>query len=122
MGALLTSKLNKQFRALLVFGILALSLLGTQCLGLTHGIAHAGFQGSNSELHSKTPSATAISHGSAACHLFDALTLASFIAPHIQASIDATPYTKSNSQLSSITSAQISWASYQSRAPPSRTL
>ena len=122
MGLLLTSKLNKQFRALLVCGILILSLLGTQSLGFTHGIAHAGFQGSNSELHLSTHSSPAISHGPAACHLFDALTLASFIAPHIQASVNTISHKQSNPQLSNLTSPQVSWASYQSRAPPSLTL
>ena len=123
MGALFFSKSSKQLRVLIALGFLLFGILGNQYLGFMHSIAHTGFQQSNTELSSTDKEVSfGISHGSAACHLFDALTLAGFIAPNIQSSVSTTNYSENSFVFTNLPTAQVSKASYQSRAPPIPTL
>jgi hypothetical protein len=120
MSALFLSKLNKQIRDWIALSFLLISLLGTHWVGFAHGISHSGLHSQNIEQCSATDadSATGVTHGSDACHLYDALTLAGFIASdtatqsNIASSI-AVFKASSNSPV-----AQIHIGLYQSRAPP----
>ncbi len=121
MSTLFNGKVSKQTRALIALGLLLFSLLGTQYLGFAHSISHAGFQGVNVELHTGDRTSFGISHAAADCHLFDALTLASFIAPDVQSSIGVLSYSGTFTPLLEVTVFQALASPYQSRAPPSIT-
>ena len=122
MSTLFNGKVSKQTRALIALGLLLFSLVGTQYLGFAHSISHAGFQGVNVELSTDDRAAFGISHAAADCHLFDALTLASFIAPDVQSSIGVLSYSGTFTPLLEVTVFQALASPYQSRAPPSITL
>ncbi|WP_114638613.1 hypothetical protein [Polynucleobacter necessarius] len=53
-------------------------MLGTHSIGYSHGIAHAGLQTQSTSPSVSLENPTAFTHASDICHLFDALTLASF--------------------------------------------
>jgi hypothetical protein len=122
MGTFFNGKISKRIRALIALGFLLFSLLGSQYLGFAHSIAHAGFQKTNAELSSVDHPSFSISHGSADCHLFDALTLASFITPDTHLSVGAMLCSAGGTALSEAPYFQTLTSPYQSRAPPSITL
>ena len=122
MSTLFNGKVSKQTRALIALGFLLFSLLGTQYLGFAHSVSHAGLQGVNLELSTSDRNSFGISHAAADCHLFDALTLASFIAPDVQSSIKVLSYSGTFTPLLEVTVFQALASPYQSRAPPTITL
>ena len=118
MGALFLSKFRKQFTGAIALGFLLVSLLGTHWIGFAHGIAHSGIHSPSIEL-SCVDQAPTLGHSSAGCHLFDALTLAGFIAstPNLFIGINFFREVQLVSADSSLTRIHIGL--YQSRAPPS---
>jgi hypothetical protein len=118
MNASILSKNSKRFRGFVALSFLLTSLIGTHWIGFTHNIAHSGIHSNSAELSCQDHS-PASGHGSASCHLLDALSLAGFIASDVNISVgNKTP----NAVL--ITSDQsrpkrIHVGLYQSRAPPS---
>lgn len=118
MSSLFLCKLNKQIWGWIALSFLLISLLGTHWVGFAHGISHSGLHSQNIEQCSAADSTSDITHGSDACHLYDALTLAGFIASDTAtqsniASSVAVFKASSNSPV-----AQIHIGLYQSRAPP----
>jgi hypothetical protein len=78
MVAYFSSKLKKQFIASFAVVLLFTCVLGTHSIGYSHGIAHAGLQTQSASPSIGLENSTAFTHSSDICHLFDALTLASF--------------------------------------------
>ena len=118
MVAYFSSKFKKQIQVALSIVLLAFCLLGTRWIGLSHSISHANFQ-SQTEISSTAVDATpSQKHNSDVCHLFDALTLAGFVATDT-----ATPAVHDNHANHSVGfdtyyRAQAFIEHYQSRAPP----
>ena len=117
MEALFLSKFRKQLRGYLALGFLLGCLLGTHWIGFAHGIAHSGIQHQNIEL-SCVDSAPNLEHSSASCYLFDALTLAGFIASETSPQFSITGSIATFKASSNSPPAQIHIGLYQSRAPP----
>ena len=108
--------MNKRLQGAIALGLLLFCLLGTQAIGLKHSISHA--QPSQQIELGTSDVDTLLQHGSASCHLFDALSLASFITPDLTVSLAhallklafiAHDHSIAYSRLPSL---------YQSRAPP----
>jgi hypothetical protein len=118
MGALFLSRLNKQFRGWIALSFLLASLLGTHWIGFTHAIAHSGIHYQNIEL-SCVDQAPTLGHSSANCHLFDALTLAGFVASTPSTFLDSNFFHEVQSASNDAPSARSPIGLYQSRAPPS---
>jgi len=121
MRAVFHRKLSHQLRSLFAVGFLLLSLLGTHWLGFSHGIAHTGLAASSQSLGSANLSCdenATITHSSASCHLFDALTLASFVSPDNPILSKQFVYTELTSALVETTVHQATVTPYQSQAPP----
>lgn len=118
MEASFLSKLRKQLKGFIALSFLLASLLGTHWIGFAHGIAHSGIQNQTIEL-SCVDQAPTLGHGSAGCHLLDALTLAGFVAstPNPVISSDLSHEVLLVSKDASPTRTHIGL--YQSRAPPS---
>jgi len=116
MFAHFSSKINKRFQGLIALGLLLFCLLGTQWIGLKHGISHA--QTSQQIELGDSDADTLLQHGSASCHLFDALSLASFITPDLTISFaqaQRTPvFIASNYSIETFSLTDL----YQPRAPP----
>ena len=116
MLAFFSRRMRNRFRIALALGCLLLCLLGTQSIGLKHSISHS-LPSQQIEL-GINDSDTLVQHGSASCHLYDALSLASFITPDLSLSIAHAP-----NQLDyiahdqSIKHPELS-SPYHSRAPP----
>ncbi|HQR83409.1 MAG: hypothetical protein B7X83_00425 [Polynucleobacter sp. 17-46-58] len=121
MVASFLSKNSKQFRGWIVLGFLLASLIGTHWVGFAHSINHSGIHAQNIELscHDQNPNAQ---HGSATCHLLDALTLAGFIASDSNPFIGTKPANQTLNASDSSRAERIHVELYQSRAPPSFTL
>lgn len=118
MNALFLSPLRKQFRAYIALSILVVSLLGTHWIGFDHGIAHAGIQHHNIE-QSCIDQEPTLGHGSANCHLLDALTLAGFIPADLTVIAVQAPFRTLESSADQSIPLRIQAGLYQSRAPPS---
>jgi hypothetical protein len=117
MDALFLSKLNKQIRGWMALSFLLVSLLGTHWIGYAHGINHSGLSNQTTELNC-TDQATEIQHSSASCHLYDALTLAGFIASEPNHFISITAFGQARDKLNKPYLDSIHAGLYQSRAPP----
>jgi hypothetical protein len=117
MNALFLSKLRKQFRGFVALSFLLASLLGTHWIGFAHGIHHSGLSQQTSEL-SCSDHATELKHSSPSCHLFDALTLAGFIAPEQNHVLSIHAFVESRDKLHKPYLDSIHAGLYQSRAPP----
>jgi hypothetical protein len=117
MDALFLSKLNKQIRGWMALSFLLVSLLGTHWIGYAHGINHSGLSNQTTEL-SCTDQATEVQHSSASCHLYDALTLAGFIASEPNHFISITAFGQARDKLNKPYLDSIHAGLYQSRAPP----
>ena len=117
MRALFLSRLNKPLRGWIALSFLLVSLLGSHWIGFSHGIAHSGIQHQNIEL-SCVDSAPNLEHSSASCYLFDALTLAGFIASEASPQFSITGSIATFKASSNSPPAQIHIGLYQSRAPP----
>jgi hypothetical protein len=116
MVAYFSSKLKTRFQGVIALGTLLICLLGTQWVGLNHSISHT--QGNQTIERSTTDQDTLLQHGSASCHLFDALSLASFITPNnfvvFTALVTGIYFATCEQSLKQ----QKYVAVYQSRAPP----
>ena len=117
MSALFLSRLNKPLRGWIALSFLLVSLLGAHWIGFSHGIAHSGIHHQNIEL-SCVDSASNLEHSSASCYLFDALTLAGFIASEASPQFSITASLAIFKASSNSVPAQIHIGLYQSRAPP----
>jgi hypothetical protein len=120
MVAYFSSKLKTRFQVVIPLGALLICLLGTQWVGLNHSISHT--QSNQTIERSTTEQDPMFQHGSASCHLFDALSLASFITPNnflVFTGLVPSIYF-SNCEQSLKQEKHI--AVYQSRAPPSSIL
>ena len=116
MVAYFSSKLKTRFQGVIALGALVICLLGTQWVGLNHSISHT--QGNQTIERGSTDQDPLLQHGSASCHLFDALSLASFITPsNFVAVVSLAPRFFSPACKQSLKQ-QKHLAVYQSRAPP----
>ena len=105
---------------MVALGLLVICLLGTHWVGLNHSISHAQ---SNPIIEVGTNDLNPLlQHGSASCHLFDALSLASFISPDIHSVDIQNQFNDVLFQYDHSLKTPQSVALYQSRAPPSFTL
>ena len=117
MNALFLSKLNKQIGGWIALSFLLVSLIGTHWIGYAHGINHSGLRNQTTEL-SCADQATEVQHSSASCHLYDALTLAGFIASEPNHFISITVFGQTRDKLNKPYLDSIHAGLYQSRAPP----
>jgi hypothetical protein len=120
MVAYFPSKYPRRLLAAFSVALLLFCLLGTHWVGFAHGISHAGLHSQNIEQCSATDanSAAGVTHGSDACHLYDALTLAGFIASDTATQLNIASSIAVFKASSNSPPAQIHIGLYQSRAPP----
>jgi len=116
MSASFLSKNSKRFRGLIALSFLLASLIGTHWIGFNHNIAHSGIH--SAELSYQDHSSD-VEHGSASCHLLDALTLAGFIASDVSIFTSNKPVSQALNTSDQSWSERIHVGLYQSRAPPS---
>jgi len=116
MVAYFSSKFKKRVQSVIAPVFIALCLLGTHWVGLNHNISHAQ---SNQivELGSGELDPL-LQHGSASCHLFDALSLATFISPDISGVVAQNQSIDSYFEYDHSLQNPQYLALYQSRAPP----
>mgnify|MGYP006946110029 FL=1 len=118
MVAYFSSKFKKQIQVALSIALLAFCLLGTRWIGLSHSISHAHFQ-SQTEASSIAVDATpSQNHNADVCHLFDALTLAGFVATDIVTPVIHANQPNQSGVANNSFIAQAFIEHYQSRAPP----
>jgi hypothetical protein len=117
MVAYFSSKLNKRIQSIIALGLLIFCLLGTQTIGLNHSISHS--QTNQSIELSSVDTDSLLQHGSASCHLFDALSLASFISTDISITLIQGKLHNTNFEYDHSLKHSQYLALYQSRAPPS---
>ena len=118
MVAHFSSKLNMRIHAAFVALLMSFSLLATHWVGLSHSISHAGVTKQVSCNASNEVCTQTASHTSELCHLFDALTLASCIAPSTYLS-SITSHTQAITPHRMIAQVDVpSQTGYQSQAPP----
>jgi hypothetical protein len=121
MRAFFHRQISQQLRSIFVVGSLLVCLLGTHWLGFSHGISHSGIATSSQILSASSQACnenTTITHSSASCHLFDALTLASFVSAGNLVLIEASVYREPHFFPVKIADYQTPDSSYQSQAPP----
>ena len=120
MVAYFPSKYPRRLLAAFSVALLLFCLLGTHWVGFAHGISHAGLHSSNIEQCSATDADTTagVTHGSDACHLYDALTLAGFIASDTATQLNIASSIAVFKVSSNSPPAQIHIGLYQPRAPP----
>jgi hypothetical protein len=123
MRAFFHRQMSQQLRRVFVVGLLLVCLLGTHWLGFSHGISHSGLGTSSQILGASAGSqscdeSAAITHSSASCHLFDALTLASFVSTESSVLIELSAYIDLNSYSAKTVDYQTAESPYQSQAPP----
>jgi hypothetical protein len=116
MVAYFSSKFNKRIQSVIALGLLIFCLLGTHWVGLNHSISHA--QSNQSVELGSSDLDPLLKHGSASCHLFDALSLASFISPDISILAIQNQFNKSYFEYDHSLQNPQYLALYQSRAPP----
>jgi hypothetical protein len=118
MVAYFSSKLPKQIQAALAVALLMVCMMGTHWIGFAHSVSHASFQQHGISQSSAVESTPSYTHNSDVCHLFDALTLASFMSGEANGSstLDAASFIPDLSPVFS--TAQADPSVYQSRAPP----
>ncbi|OWS69434.1 hypothetical protein [Polynucleobacter campilacus] len=118
MVAYFPSKYPRRFSAAFSAALLVFCLVGTHWLGFAHSISHAGLSAQSISQCSATDSGTGITHGSDACHLYDALTLAGFVSVGVSDAVHL--HTSFSTLISSVDLLLLesATASYQSRAPP----
>ncbi len=118
MVAYFSSKFKKQIQVALSIVLLAFCLLGTRWIGLSHSISHANFQSQTEVSSIAVDVAPSQNHNSDACHLFDALTLAGFVATDIVTTVIHINQPNQSGGVDSSFIAQAFIEHYQSRAPP----
>ena len=121
MRAFFHRQISQQLLSVFVVGLLLVCLLGTHWLGFSHGISHSALGTSSQILGAGSQSCdenVAITHSSASCHLFDALTLASFVSTDSLVLIELSAYIEINSSSAKTVDYQTAESPYQSQAPP----
>ena len=118
MSASFLSKNSKRFQGLIALSFLLASLIGTHWIGFAHNIAHSGIDTHSAEISCQDHSSD-VEHGSASCHLLDALTLAGFIASDVSIFISNKPVSQALNAFVQSRFERIHVGLYQSRAPPS---
>jgi hypothetical protein len=121
MRAFFHRKISQPLRDIFVVGFLLFCMLGTHWIGFTHGIAHTGVATASKALGSSSQSCdinATFTHSSASCHLFDALTLASFVAPDQLILNSQAIHTEFTATLVTAAVHQTTITPYQSQAPP----
>ena len=117
MVAYFSSKFTNKLKIAFTVVSLVFCLLGTHAIGFSHSISHAHPQSQTDLASISSESLPSLSHSSDACHLFDALTLAGFIAvDSVVVTYDSFAQQSSHAKLAS--HAQATFDHYQSRAPP----
>ena len=118
MVAYFSSTITKQIQAALAVALLMICMMGTHWIGYAHSVSHASIQQNTLSQSSAGELAPHFNHSSDVCHLFDALTLASFI-PGAANNAPTLALTSSVLVLSpAFSAAQAAPSAYQSRAPP----
>jgi len=118
MTAYFSSKLPKQIHAALMSALLVFCLLGTHWVGFSHSISHASLQSKTEIDSSQVDKQSSLKHSSDVCHLFDALTLAGFVAAEPLATITFHLHAFLFTAADITFLAQTAIEHYQSRAPP----
>jgi len=118
MSAYFSSKFKKQMQIALSVALLVFCLLGTRWIGLSHSISHANLQSKIEACSIAVDAAPSQNHNSDVCHLFDALTLAGFVASNDAAPITHDYHAGVSSRYENLFVAQTLIGHYQSRAPP----
>ena len=118
MNAYFSSKFKKQIQVALSIALLAICLLGTRWIGLSHSISHSHIQSQTAECAIESDALPALNHSSDACHLFDALTLAGFISSNPAIAVAYSNYATQSNNFAQTLIAQAPIERYQSRAPP----
>ncbi|MBU3566754.1 hypothetical protein [Polynucleobacter alcilacus] len=118
MVASISSKLTKQIQAAFAVALLLFCLLGTHWIGFAHGISHAGLQSQSVEKCTASDSAQGLTHSTDVYHLFDALTLATFVPGNDSNLVASTQYALDIAQSEVLIPIESQLAAYQSRAPP----
>lgn len=125
----LASQNTAPIKRWVMLGLVLLSLLSTQWLGLVHHIEHQEFKPS-ATLHAHESLASCESHdhsllvflgheeNSSECKLFDALTLAGIITGGLVTYAVPNLFHQSLFSITSIPIQSVSYRLYQSRAPP----
>ena len=122
MAAYFSSKFKKQIQVALSVALLAFCLLGTRWIGLSHSISHANMQSQSEASSIAVHASPSLSHSSDVCHLFDAITLAGFLASD---TISPGTFGNHDNQSDGLVNTFILQAvteHYQSRAPPTLLL
>jgi mannose/fructose/N-acetylgalactosamine-specific phosphotransferase system component IID len=117
MVAYFSSKFNKRIQGVIALGLIVICLLGTHWVGLNHSISHA--QNSQSMELVSGDLDPLLQHSSESCHLFDALSLASFISSDINVVEIQNQFNEVLFGYGNTLKTPQSVALYQSRAPPS---
>ncbi len=121
MRAFFHRQISQQLRSVFVVGLLLVCLIGTHWLGFVHSISHSGLEISSQTLGTGSQSCdenAAITHSSASCHLFDALTLASFVSTDSLVLIEMSAYAETSLSSAKTVDYQTAESPYQSQAPP----
>ena len=118
MSASFLSKNSKQFRGFIALSFLLASLIGTHWIGFAHNISHSGIHSLTVDLSCHDHSSD-VDHGSASCHLLDALTLAGFIASDVSIFKGNKPTSQALNASDQSRSERLHIGLYQPRAPPS---
>lgn len=118
MVAYFSSKFKKQIQVALSIVLLAFCLLGTRWVGLSHSISHANFQSQTEISSTAVDAAPSQNHNSDVCHLFDALTLAGFVAADTINPVVHSNHANHSVGFDTYYIAQAFIEHYQSRAPP----
>ena len=118
MTAYFSSKLSKQIHAALMAALLVFCLLGTHWVGFSHSISHASLQSQTEIDSSQGDKQSSLKHSSDVCHLFDAHTLAGFVAAQPLATITHHLHAFLFATANITIIAQTAIEHYQSRAPP----
>ncbi|MBU3582104.1 hypothetical protein ICN19_08750 [Polynucleobacter sp. AP-Capit-er-40B-B4] len=118
MVAYFSSKFKKQIQVALSIALLAFCLLGTRWIGLSHSISHANLQIQTEACSIEIDAAPSQNHNSDVCHLFDALTLAGFVASDNSTLITYGNHVSRSERLDKSLAVQVFIEHYQSRAPP----
>ena len=121
MRAFFHRQISQQLRSVFVVGLLLVCLLGTHWLGFVHSISHSGLEISSQTLGTGSQSCdenATITHSSASCHLFDALTIASFVSTDSLVLIEMSAYAETSLSSAKTVDYQTTESPYQSQAPP----
>ena len=122
MVAYFSSKFKKQIYAAFTASLLVFCLLGSHWVGFSHSISHAHLQSQTEASPASVDAQPSLHHSSDVCHLFDALSLAGFIAQDSEIAIAISHFDNQSDRFDNSLIAQAPIERYQSRAPPTLLL